>query len=189
MFMRRLLIGLGKAAFALAVLMTGSLSAQAESGNPFGFETDTHPLKVESCHPIDADHLHSRHWYECTSAPRSHPQLRRYLLRFVEGVGLCTIFAESVGYKFEDIGIESVRITGQIERKYGIFHRDGMENGKHAVQWNRESGFDGLGDVESISLSKYNLKDGKGWRVTITFRLVTSSACGEQSNRSGYQAF
>lgn len=123
------------------------------------------------------------------SAPRPHPQIRRHLLKFVEGVGLCTIFAESVGYKYEDLFIESERFRVQIERKYGIFHRDGMENGKHAVQWNRKSGFSGLGGVESISLSKYNLNDGKGWRVIITFRLVTSSACGEQSNRSGYQAF
>lgn len=36
-------------------------TAQAESGNPFGFETQTHPLKMESCHPFDSDHLHSRH--------------------------------------------------------------------------------------------------------------------------------
>lgn len=188
--MKRLLIDLfGKTAFTLAVLLTGSPPAQAESGNPFGFETQTHPLKMESCHPFDSDELHSRHWYECTSAPRPHPQIRRHLLQFVEGVGLCTIFAESVGYKYENLFIESERIRLQIERKYGIFHRDRMENGKYALQWNRESGFSGHGDIEGISLSKYNLNDGKGWRVTITFRLVTSSACAEQSNRSGYQAF
>ena len=31
------------------VLMTGSLGARADSGNPFGFETNTHPLKYEYC--------------------------------------------------------------------------------------------------------------------------------------------
>lgn len=42
----------------LGNLIAGSPSAQADSGNPFGFETQTHPLKYEYCQKNkDPDHF------------------------------------------------------------------------------------------------------------------------------------
>lgn len=73
------------------VLMMGSLGARADSGNPFGFETNTHPLKYEYCKKEPG--LFRNHGYKCSSAPRPHPDLEEYMLKFVEQVGLCFILA------------------------------------------------------------------------------------------------
>ena len=82
----------------LAVFFTGSLPAQAESDNPFGFETQTHPLQYEYCKK--APGLFRDHGYKCSSAPRPHPDLQEYMLQFVEDVGLCSISANRTHMSF-----------------------------------------------------------------------------------------
>lgn len=72
-------------------LFAGSPSARADSGNPFGFETNKHPLKYEYCKKEPG--LFRGHGYVCSSAPRPHPDIQEYQLQFVEDVGLCTIEA------------------------------------------------------------------------------------------------
>ena len=94
------------------VLMTGSLSTRADSGNPFGFETNTHPLEHAYCKKEHG--LFRDHGYKCNSAPRPHPDLHEYRLLFVEKVGLCYVAASTkpgvshVGFKadggYVDIG-------------------------------------------------------------------------------------
>ena len=75
------------------ISMAGDPDTWADSGNPFGFETHTHPLEYEFCkkeHGIFRDH-----GYKCNSAPRSHPDLHEYRLFFVEKVGLCYVEAST----------------------------------------------------------------------------------------------
>ena len=109
----------------LGTLIAGGLSAWADSGNPFGFETDKHPLEYEYCQK-EKDPKKSGlrgHGYKCSSAPRPHPDFQEYFLLFVEDVGLCSIQAASNVFsgrgqvapaeeKFE-------MFKGQIAKKYG----------------------------------------------------------------------
>ncbi len=110
---------------ALGAFFAGSLSAGANSGNPFGFETNKHPLEYEYCKK-EKDPKKSGlrgHGYKCSSAPRPHPDFQEYFLLFVEDVGLCSIQATSNIFsgrgqvapaeeKFE-------MFKGQIAKKYG----------------------------------------------------------------------
>ena len=73
------------------VSMTGDPDAWADSGNPFGFGTNTHPLEYEYCKKEPG--LFRDHGYKCSSAPRPHPDLQEYELQFVEQVGLCFLLA------------------------------------------------------------------------------------------------
>ena len=73
----------------LGALIAGNPSVRADSGNPFGFETDKHPLEYEYCKK-EPGFLRD-HGYTCSSAPRPHPDLEEYNLQFVEDVGLCFI--------------------------------------------------------------------------------------------------
>ena len=75
------------------VLFTGISGARADSENPFGFETNTHPLEYEYCKKELG--LFRNHGHKCNSAPRPHPDLQEYKLQFVEQVGLCYILATS----------------------------------------------------------------------------------------------
>ncbi len=73
--------------------MPGTLGARADSANPFGFMTNTHPLEYEYCKKEPG--LFRNHGYKCSSAPRPHPDLLEYRLFFVEKVGVCYIEASS----------------------------------------------------------------------------------------------
>ena len=109
----------------LIVLLTGGHDVLANSGNPFGFETNKHPLKYEYCQKekdLKKSGLRG-HGYTCSSAPRPHPDFQEYFLLFVEDVGLCSIQAASNVFsgrgqvapaeeKFE-------MFKGQIAQKYG----------------------------------------------------------------------
>ena len=98
----------------LGTFITGNPSAGADSGNPFGFETNKHPLEYEYCKKEPG--LFRGHGYKCSSAPRPHPDLEEYALQFVEDVGLCSIVAAR-----EDrfIGIMEM-FHLQIAKKYGL---------------------------------------------------------------------
>ena len=95
-------------------LFTGSLSARADSGNPFGFETNKHPLEYEYCKKEPG--YYRGHGYKCSSAPRPHPDLEEYALQFAEDVGLCSIVAAR-----EDRFIGIIEMFHlQIAKKYGL---------------------------------------------------------------------
>ena len=77
------------------VLVVGNSSAWAENENPFGFETDKHPLEYEYC-KRDPGLINFRgHGYTCSWAPRPHPDIQEYQLQFVKDVGLCVIVAST----------------------------------------------------------------------------------------------
>ena len=75
------------------VFMPGSPGTWADSGNPFGFGTNTHPSEYEYCQKETG--LFRNHGYKCSSAPRPHPDILEYELGFVEQVGLCCISAKT----------------------------------------------------------------------------------------------
>lgn len=120
-------LSMKRAAIAIlaGLLCSGSLTVQAGSPNPFGFETHKHPLEYEYCEK-EKDPKKSGlrgHGYKCSSAPRPHPDFQEYFLLFVEDVGLCSIQAASNVFsgrgqvapaeeKFE-------MFKGQIAKKYG----------------------------------------------------------------------
>ena len=87
--MKQMLIRL----LTLGTLIAGSLSARADSENPFGCETNNHPMEYKDCQK-ETDPCRSDlrgPGYTCTSAPGPHPDLRKYALLVVERIGVCSI--------------------------------------------------------------------------------------------------
>lgn len=105
----------------LGTFIAGNLGARAESKNPFGFETNKHPLEYEYCkQKKDPKKPDLRgHGYTCNSAPRPHPDFQEYLLLFVEDVGLCSIQAVSNVFAVDPANEKFEMFKGQITKKYG----------------------------------------------------------------------
>lgn len=101
----------------LGALIAGNLSAQADSGNPFGFETNKHPLEYEYCKKEPSGYR--GHGYKCSSAPRPHPDFEEYALQFVEDVGLCFIAARHQPKPFTKPKDMFEMFHRQIAKKYG----------------------------------------------------------------------
>ncbi len=95
----------------------GSVNARADSGNPFGFETNKHPLEYEYCKKEPG--LFRGHGYKCSSAPRPHPDLEEYALQFVEDVGVCFIAARHQPKPFTNLKDMFETFHRQIAKKYG----------------------------------------------------------------------
>ncbi len=153
------------------VLMTGSLSTRADSGNPFGFETNTHPLEYEYCKK-DKDSKHAGlrgYGYQCSSAPRPHPDFQKYALAFVEDVGLCRIFATGNVFPFDKKLPELEKVKDQIAEKYGPFTSQSGQDYEPVYHWSSEEGFNGLGDVKAIQLSSN--RSGNTLKVFVVFAL------------------
>ena len=129
----------------LGTFITGNPSARADSGNPFGFETNKHPLEYEYCKK------ERPYWYECSSAPRMHPDIEKYILHFVEDVGLCVIGAYSYRDSPENMKNMVEKFREQITQKYGSPTQKSEEDS--AYYWDQKGGFKD-GDIDAISLKK-----------------------------------
>ena len=180
---------------AVAVF-TGSFCGGAESENPFGFETHTHPLTYGYCRrdPDDLD----PHRYVCNSAPRPHPDFYLYHLRFAEDDGLCAIASLThADSSAADLGNVIEKIKEQIAKKYGS-----GRPGKHPVvyMWDKKAGFHGLGDVEQIRMFTwrvyYSSSDSSSGLVIhersgvfVNFLLEKVALCQRQLYDKGSQAF
>ena len=116
-------------------LFAGSPSARADSGNPFGFETDKHPLEYEYCEKAEANAFKKQYWYECSSAPRIHPDIEAYFLHFVEDIGLCQILVDSFDFN-DKLGKKFERFKRQIAKKYGPPNRKSEEG---SYVWDQEA--------------------------------------------------
>ena len=155
-----------RAAIAIlaGLLCIGSPTVQADNSNPFGFETNTHPLEYEYCKKADFGTVNSRYLYRCSSAPRPHPDLEDYVLFFVEDVGLCTIAAASLG-EVSSGNPQNIRdliekFKEQIAKKYGPPTRKSDEEFECRYDWNPKAGFNGLGDVAKIWLERIFSRGG-----------------------------
>ncbi len=162
-------------------LFAGNLSVRADSGNPFGFETNKHPLEYEYCkkHPYLVNGLYG---YECSSAPRIHPEFKEYFLFFVEDVGLCSIWnTKYIGIdldKDKSSGLAKMRnvverFKGQIAKKYGpptrkadnLLSSPSLRESTYGYDWAPEEGFKGLGDVNAIKLEFSSVPESR-WPYT-----------------------
>ena len=163
----------------LGTFIAGSSSAHAESGNPFGFETDKHPLEYEYCKKEPG--LYRGHGYKCSSAPRPHPDLEEYALQFVEEIGLCFIVGH---HKGNPSGLVN-DFRGQIAKKYGPPTED--KGYPDNISWDPKAGFSGLGDVVRIELGASHYVSRK-W-VEVAFVLVLGNACLKKIDAKANHAF
>ena len=170
------------------VLMTGSLSTRADDGNPFGFETNTHPLKYEYCKK-DKNPKHyglRNHGYECSSAPRPHPEFHHYLLEFVEDVGLCRIFGYSNTFPWDDKLLKFKLVKNQVTNKYGPSTSKSRPDHHPVYFWSADEGFKGVGDVKAILLEA--AASGSDLKFQVIFSL-RSSQCQKALNDKADRAF
>ena len=171
------------------IVVAGSLSARADSGNPFGFETNKHPLEYEYCKKEPG--LFRGHGYKCSSAPRPHPDLEEYKLQFVEDVGLCFIVGRHEG-RLAGVIIDNFK--GQIANKYGPpTAGDSFKQESPPLKfptkysWYPKAGFKGLGDVKAIEIGT-NYNSSPKW-VEIFFWLVPNNACQKKIDDKAAGAF
>ena len=167
-----------------------SPKVQARSDNPFGFETNTHPLEYEYCKKEPS--VDRGHGYKCSSAPRPHPDLEAYGLMFVEEVGLCYIGAVT---KVERSLTRFAMFQTQIAKKYGpptyVKKNGGKMRGKNVQEglptgesrWEPRAGFIGVGDIHAIRL----VLDHK--RILVSFWLVTFDKCEKAIDQKRAEAF
>ena len=166
----------------LGTFITGNPSASADSGNPFGFETDKHPLKYEYCKKEPG--LYRGHGYECSSAPRPHPDFKEYALQFVEGIGLCFIAAVHPNFSYDTLQIFKDQIAKKYESPTGVRYANPDNSYPLEYAWGPKSGFKGLGDIKAI-----NLKSDGGTNTVLYFWLVTDDACQKEIDDKADRAF
>ncbi len=173
----------------LGTFITGNPSVQADSGNPFGFETNKHPLEYEYCKKEPG--LFRGHGYKCSSAPRPHPDLEVYKLQFVEDVGVCVIVGSYEGW-FLNVGNFVGNFKSQIANKYGP-PTAGLKQESPPLEfptkyaWYPKAGFKGLGDVKGIEI-RANYDASSRW-VEIVFWLVPNNACQKEIDDKADRAF
>lgn len=178
------------------VLCLVSPLAHAESDNPFGFETQRHPLQYEYCKKLGNGKELRPGWQEpfyyiCSSAPRVHPDINRLILKFVEDVGLCHIRALSHNVAGDNFLLSFVDgVKDQIVRKYGPPTSELKEatpnnnyRGKYRYDWTPKAGFRSIGNVVSISVALWN------YSVQIDFKLRTSAECWKKADEMRGTAF
>ena len=170
------------------VLMTGSLGARADSGNPFGFETNTHPLEYEYCKKEPG--RFRGHGYRCSSAPRPPPDPQEYGLQFVEDVGLCMIVGGSRKLRLPGLDHNNMvqLFKDKIVQKYGPPTKEEIPDLKgaydHHIYWNSNAGYKGLGDVKGIQLDLE-----LNYHMRIRFWLVTFDTCWQKIEEKSDRAF
>ena len=174
----------------------GVVNAWASSNNPFGFETQKHPLDYEYCR--HDPNLFRGHGYECQTAPRPHPDLHKYKLKFVDGVGVCMISTGDNKLSQSNVQDLSTALQGQITRKYGPVKNPAGEVEKNGPGWTimkyvwlPTTGSEGVGEVTELRLfvmeSVYE-NQSKNW-VIVNVYLTTNPTCEARIDEQAEQAF
>ena len=173
----------------IGLLFLGSSNVQADNGNPFGFETNTHPLQYEYCKKEEPRYAKG-YAYRCRSAPRPHPDFEEYMVMFVEEVGLCSITA---GTKHHS-GLKMFKMfQAQIANKYGPPTSNDDEKMRKKrllgepptaeMRWDPHAGFVGVGDIRAIRLNLRPLS------IIASFWLVTFDECWKAIDQKRAEAF
>lgn len=191
-----------------AVVLMGSGSAWASPDNPFGFETNKHPLEY-GCSYV-ADDLFRGYGYTCAAAPRDHPDMTYYTVQFVPDVGGGVIEAIADKIQPDAFAGLAAKLRDQITEKYGPEleplrddHRvEGKFKGLTTFFWIPKEGTAGIGDVVAIRLRTHEALARKGSSMWIQFQtlLHTKPACqtamdqfdqeeAEQNAQQGRKAF
>lgn len=156
-------------------------AAMAERELPFGFEMQRHPLTYPYCR-IERGLTH-RHNYFCSLAPKPHPYFGKYILEFIEDIGLCSITAirEEPPGSLGDEQFE--KLKNQIETKYGVRRRiptDRFPSLGNGYMWA------GKDNVNLIILSR---DDSSPRNTGLTFSLLTGFACKQEIEAQAERAF
>lgn len=100
-----------------ALVVTASASAAAKDG-PFGFQFGDDPKAYSSCKPRD-----KTGFYECETAPKSHPDFTTYVIMAAEGYGICVIKGVGPNIETDPFGLalrkKADDIADQVSIKYG----------------------------------------------------------------------
>ena len=152
--------GLTGAIWATLIGSAGLLFAGAAIAGPFGFDLKS------SVEPSRAYRLCSKgdgSWnYECITAPKPHPEMDFYLVRFVKDVGVCGVRGVSMDIPDDGSG-SNLRghadyIANQLKHKYGQW--------SDKVDWlDNDSVFDEL-PYWMFSLSRGERYYGYRWSST-----------------------
>ena len=121
--------GLTGAIRAVLIAVPGLLFAGAATAGPFGFDLKS------SVEPSRAYRFCSEgdgHWnYKCTTAPKPHPEIDSYLVRFVKGVGVCGVRGAITNIYTDESGshlrITTDSIANQIKLK-GLMYVSAQES-------------------------------------------------------------
>lgn len=164
----------------VCVLMILSVSpVVAETQNPFGFDSQVHPLQYEYCKNDDRMFRQGRGYFVCQSAPRPHPTFRTYTVQFVHGVGLCRIEAMMDTFFMRN---DIKQIADQIARKYGAptdLKEVSDAPAKVQYSWKQKDGFPSAGNVTTITLHGIeldNTKEMNTW-IEVDFSLKSKKHC------------
>jgi hypothetical protein len=99
--------------------LTFSLVANHVHAGPFGVLVETFTPEAYNCIAQDK----ASNLFTCTSFPKPHPDIENYIASFINGIGLCEIFASSASLSTPGSGaplkskIDS--ISEQLSIKYG----------------------------------------------------------------------
>ena len=118
--------GLTGAIWAALMAAPGMLFAGAAIAGPFGFDlkSSVEPSRLYSfCEETDSGWFN----YDCTTAPKPHPDMEFYLVSFVQGVGVCGVKGvgkDVLDNRFGDYTRSEVtRIANQVKLKYGSWSK------------------------------------------------------------------
>lgn len=102
--------------------MSGFLFTSTALAGPFGFNLKDSRKPAEayrSCEKVDGTIFN----FACTTAPKPHPAMEVYLIRFIEDVGICRVRGATSDILDDGSGrslrLLTDRIADQIKRKYG----------------------------------------------------------------------
>lgn len=165
-----------KSLLGIVILLAlwGVAKGETESNIPFGFKEHSPPT---GCRESDAPPY--RH-YSCAEAPRVHPDIRRYHLYYMNGLGLCFLVADSWNVPAPKFLSLVTRIASQLSEKYGP---PDLKPEKWEPQFYMWKQLDGA--VEEIRLSP--AKDKIGWAAVLHFLLRTP--CDQKLDERGRDAF
>lgn len=98
---------------ALSLAFTTSLAP----AGPFGFELDSFNPESYDCAQIQGS------FYRCANPPKKHPDIERYIVQFIPGIGACFIKGISVDISDSRYGYNTRSaidgIYDQLKGKYG----------------------------------------------------------------------
>lgn len=102
---------------SIALIFSAGASAQSTDG-PFGFKASDDISQYKDCAPSDTDGM-----YQCSTAPKPHPEFIRYYVWHVKGIGICMVLAgtdiKSTSVQGYEIMRETDALADQVATVYG----------------------------------------------------------------------
>lgn len=167
---------------SLAGTIFNFASAQTPKDGPFGVVMGEAISTYNDCKPSDLPGI-----YECTSLPRPHPDFLAYIVKAIDGAGICSVKAAtrdiiSNGYG-DPIRTAADDIAAQISQKYGRSEKYDFLMSQSI--WKRPN--DWLtGISKSERFYSYLWSKGSKARLRDDIQTISVSAKSSDSTRSGW---